>query len=342
MAKNLPKAQGGTGSLIQRAINPIINFFKPVPKIPNTIYPPFKLGVTTVRGYPGGTENFDASGNLVSIQTPYQTYGDWMNYIKSTQPIPDLTSSSYQLPSILKGDMNFLVNKDGMMNTSQLGQFINKTKGVNPGQLYDRSIMKTAFDNLNLGDQKKVSFTDFNNEIGTLLNVNPLFGTSVGTSPLKTDTKWRAYWTGKFSPFKKSKTNINPLSPDQATVLNSYFDPLRYSSLNMQNYLPLLPSYRGAGDKHYKPHGMFIGRAKNNQPFTLAHQRIVLDDTRDGGFSDGILVLERQSDLGQGFNKSAKETYENNQIFLNEPSNIPKEKLILIKHILINNKNLII
>ena len=310
MAKNLPKAQGGTGSLIQRAINPIINIFKPKPISVNPSA--FKLGVRTVKGFPG--------------TNPYQNYGDWMNYIKSTQPTPDFATTPYQLPSILKGDMNFLVNKDGMMNTSQLGQFINKTKGVNPGQLYDRSIMKTAFDNLNLGDQKKVSFTDFNNEVGTLLNVNPLFGTSVGTAPLKTDTKWRAYWQGDFSPFKKNRNNINPLSPDQATVLNSYFDPLKYSSLNMQNYMPLLPTYRGAGNKHYNPLQLFSGRQKSDEPFSLAHQRIVLDDTRDGGFSDGILVLERQSDQAQWFNKKARDTYENNQIFLNEASNVPKRE----------------
>jgi len=316
MAKNLPKAQGGTGSLIQKAINPIINFFKPVTP---TVYPSFKLGVRTVKGFP-----YDAN-----YKSPYRNYDDWMNYVKSTQPIPDFATTPYQLPSILKGDMNFLVNKDGMMNTSQLGQFINKTKGVNPGQLYDRSIMKTAFDNLNLGDQKKVSFTDFNNEVGTLLNVNPLFGTSVGTSPMKTNTKWRAYWQGDFSPFEKSKTNINPLSSDQATVLNSYFDPLRYSSLNMQNYLPLLDTYKVAGNKHYNPLGITGGiniMGKNNEPFTVAHQRIVLDDTRDGGFSDGILVLERQSDQAQEFNKNARKTYENNQIFLNEPSNVPNRE----------------
>ena len=143
---------------------------------------------------------------------PPMTLENWQHRLKTFQPITD--ELNYNLPLINRGGLNSLINSKGLINTNSLNQFINKTKGVNENDLYDRSKLKIAYNNLGLDNKK---FTTLN-ELNTELKNNVLFidNTFDIVSRIEgvPNTRLQTYWIdGKPDDFTFENSRLKIYSP---------------------------------------------------------------------------------------------------------------------------------
>jgi len=284
---SLPKAQwGGKLGSITKGWNALKNIFRKPPSPPGR----------------GITHNI--FGNRISQlpqnllvkplswnDKPYKTFSDWQRYIQASQPInPD-----FQLSSLLSGDILSLTNDKNLINTNSLSSYINKTKGLNSTQLYDRQKMKTVFDDLNLGNEKFVDKDLFIGEVNKTINPQ-LIIPSIKSLPMPSDTRMQDYWTGSDSPFQIFSTSQSAGERDAAQNLRDKMQPHVLQTLIPNT--PTVPMYDlSVGATHFAPIENPRSSGKEGG-LTLGHNRIMFDPN----YPKTTVSVEKQSDYAQRYN----------------------------------------
>ena len=245
----------------------------------------------------------------------YTSFPDWQRYIAASQPL----SSSYQFPTLVNdAAFNNLVNNKNLINVNLLSQYLDKTKGLNSTQLYDRQRIKSAFNDLNL-QQKYVDKDLFLEEVNKTLNPQ-LTIPSLTSLPMKTGTDYADYWMGKGNPHKTfsfmanreefTPTNWDNMSaesqkkwieenyPDlSSTIVKPNTDPHV-----LQTFIPNSPGVpmwdRSVGSSHFNP----MVNDSYEGGLTLGHNRISFDPA----FPKTTVSLERQSDYAQRYNVKSR------------------------------------
>ena len=227
----------------------------------------------------------------------YKSFNDWDRYINASQPI----NTNFQLPALLNKDFLSLANNKNQINTNTLSSYINKTKGLNPVQLYDRQKMKTVFDDLNLENERFIDKDLFIGEVGKTINPE-LIIPSIKSLPMRSNTIHQAYWTGANNPFKIYKPgsdtpvdNLLPNDPSNIDLIQKNTDPHI-----LQTYIPeseMVPNFdRTVGAHHFSP---IEGANKPDGGLTLGHNRVAFDPA----YPKTTVSIERQSDYAQHYNK---------------------------------------
>ena len=230
----------------------------------------------------------------------YKTFPDWQRYVAATQPI----NTNFQLPSLLSGDMLSLTNNKNLINTNSLSSYINKTKGLNSIQLYDRQKMKTVFDNLNLGSERFVDKDLFIGEVGKTINPQ-LIIPSITSLPMKSNTLFNDLWEGADNPFKSLvHTNENPLNYTGAIPI-----PMKKNPHVLQTFIPNTPTVPmydlSVGASHYDPIQNPRSSGKEGG-LTLGHNRIMFDPN----YPKTTVLIEKQADYAQKYNQKNPTTGE--------------------------------
>ena len=230
----------------------------------------------------------------------YETFPEWRRYIDANQPI----NVNYQLPTLVN-DPNFnkLINDKGLINTNSLKSYINKTKGLNNVELYDRQKLKSVFESLDLNNQKFVDENTFLKEAAKYTEPLPIFP-NLKTVPLKSKTEFAAYWEGSNNPFTTYQGESSVPDPRGPKYTDAHV---------LQTYLPTSPGVpmwdRSIGSTHYDPfENPSITRKVGNKEIisdpeglgglTLGHSRIAFDPS----YPNTTVEIERQSDYAQKFN----------------------------------------
>ena len=303
---SLPKAQWWNPINAYKGIRNFISRPKPPPSILNQ-----HGKVTQIGEYPKGglTHKFTNAPINPELLRPglkfhgkkrsinyldetYKTFPEWQRYVAATQS----SNTNFQLPSLLDKDVLSLTNNKNQININSLSQYINKTKGLNPVQLYDRQKMKTVFDDLNLGNEKFVDKDLFIGEIGKTINPQ-LTIPSLTSLPMSSHTRHQAYWAG----------DDNPFAPVQKPFEFELNDP-NYKHIYpntdahvLQTFIPeseMVPSFdRSTGALHYDP---IEGANRPDGGLTLGHNRVALDPA----YPKTTISTERQSDYAQQYNKN--------------------------------------
>ena len=316
-----PFAVGKFGTELPKA-----QWYNPFDPKYKTLYQSVKNLFSPSSKYPKGTHNFTNAPKFPIDESQaknyfhlldnrkYETFPEWQRYIAANQPV----NVNYQLPTLLNDpSFNNLVNNKGLINTNALKSYINKTKGLNNTQLYDRQKLKSVFESLDLNNQKFVDENTFLKEAAKYTEPLPIFP-NLKSIPMGSNTELADYWQGSNNPFE-----FNDAFKKPDFSIPRFTDPHV-----LQTYLPTSPGVpmwdRNVGSSHFKPlENPEITKKIGNVTYTrdpeglggltLGHSRVAFDPA----YPNTTIEIERQSDYAQRFNLK-QQASASNPLGLNE------------------------